>query len=292
MSDRLQIVTHGDTFHDDEVMACAILFMLHGRNLEICRTRDVDIIRALSQGGAYVLDVGLEYDPMKRKFDHHQPSASHITYSENYENPCSSAGMVWKEYGTQVCDGDAEMADTVYSRLIMEIDLGDNGLPTAGRGREFRVGCLNPSWNQDSNGDEEFKVAVLIALTYLQSTMMRAQSVKEASIIHEETLKNSTGDLLLMKRFYPWKNQLGMGWKHRFNFAVYPKNGDWVVSAIPVNPHDGSYDNKMLLPEEWVENPPQGVKFIHKYRFLMVTESLSKAIFLANQASNMAQSFA
>lgn len=63
------IGTHSGTFHCDEILACYLLskhpdFKTH----TVLRTRD---LKLLSQCDI-VVDVGSEFNPEKKRFDHHQ----------------------------------------------------------------------------------------------------------------------------------------------------------------------------------------------------------------------------
>src|ERR1700675_3827265 len=74
--------THDGSFHADEVTACSLLLLFDriDRNL-IRRTRNPQILAECD----YVCDVGGEYNPERRRFDHHQI---------DYQGTFSSAGMV------------------------------------------------------------------------------------------------------------------------------------------------------------------------------------------------------
>lgn len=127
-------VTHDGTFHADELFAVALLRHVFGPG-EVVRTRDIDKIRSLHTKGAHVVDVGGEYDGM-RKFDHHQEDMN-MTYGA-CNIPLSSFGMVWKAFGLKYLkkcglgsSGEIKQAhaDEFYELFVKSIDANDNGVP-------------------------------------------------------------------------------------------------------------------------------------------------------------------
>jgi Uncharacterized conserved protein related to MYG1 family len=74
--------THDGAFHADEVTACALLVVFDLVDEDkIVRTRDPSKLAECE----YVCDVGGEYDPSRKLFDHHQA---------DYVGRLSSAGMI------------------------------------------------------------------------------------------------------------------------------------------------------------------------------------------------------
>ncbi len=89
-NDELVIGTHNDVFNANQVVACAILCLLHfTRSVKILRTRNFHI---LSQCDICV-DVG------EGAFDHHQ-AGFHKTRENGIKY--ASAGLVWESYGRQL----------------------------------------------------------------------------------------------------------------------------------------------------------------------------------------------
>ena len=75
---------HSGEFHADEVTACALLLHFNLIDLDkIIRTRELGRLESCD----FVCDVGGEYDPKRRRFDHHQLE---------YKGELSSAGMIWE----------------------------------------------------------------------------------------------------------------------------------------------------------------------------------------------------
>ncbi|CDI79481.1 melanocyte proliferating gene 1, putative [Eimeria acervulina] len=76
------IGTHDGRFHLDEVLACTLLLSLKEfKGARICRSRQQKDWDRCS----IVVDVGGEYCPKKRRFDHHQPSFTHTFDFSRFE---------------------------------------------------------------------------------------------------------------------------------------------------------------------------------------------------------------
>ncbi|KAJ1569427.1 hypothetical protein HK405_005042 [Cladochytrium tenue] len=110
------IATHNGTFHAD-----------------VLRTRDPTQIAAADA----VVDVGGEYDPDRLRFDHHQRGFFH-TFDEAHATKLSSAGLVYKHFGTRVLaavlgwptdDPRLELLRLrIYDEFVEGFDGVDNGV--------------------------------------------------------------------------------------------------------------------------------------------------------------------
>ena len=152
------IITHSGRFHTDEVSAIALLELLFGEKATVYRTRDLNLIKELSGSNtAYVVDVGEVYDPLNRRFDHHQETMDMSFFelrgkgrpSKKCKIPVSSLGLVYHTYGCDLIRAlvakrelDTELSfweiEDLYSRLYTvlcrDIDANDNAVPIVGRG--------------------------------------------------------------------------------------------------------------------------------------------------------------
>jgi uncharacterized UPF0160 family protein len=113
------IATHDGSFHADEVFAIAALGLL-GEPIEIIRTRDRDVLA----GADVRVDVGFRYNPSTGDFDHHQRDFDGV---RDNDVRYASFGLIWREYGVRVCDGDQEVADAVDASLVQGVDANDTG---------------------------------------------------------------------------------------------------------------------------------------------------------------------
>jgi uncharacterized UPF0160 family protein len=154
----------------------------------IIRTRDPHVIAAAD----LVLDVGGEYNPQTRRFDHHQREFSD-TFTPFHNIRMSSAGLIYRHYGREVVKKlnrkyidqyqlpldleDAKTSDLIYYKLyesfIYGMDGIDNGVsqyPSDAKPRysdptgiSSRIGRLNPFWHENFSPDdqlERFKTAI------------------------------------------------------------------------------------------------------------------------------------
>ena len=142
------IATHDGSFHADEVFAVAALGLL-GDPPEVVRTRDPDAVAAADLR----VDVGFRDDAATGDFDHHQRGfdaarANGVRYA--------SFGLVWREFGVRVCDGDAEVAVAIDETLVQTVDANDTGQPltepVVDDARPFSIsaviGGFNARWDE------------------------------------------------------------------------------------------------------------------------------------------------
>src|SRR5215217_8704514 len=179
----MKVATHPGNFHADDVFAVAVLQLVHGE-LEIVRTRDPEL-----QAAADVrIDVGGRHDPATGDFDHHQRGgagerANGIRYA--------SFGLVWREHGARLCDGDEAVAERVDRSLVQAIDANDTGqavaAPVLDGVRPMTVsgviGSLNPTWEEQLTPEEErarFDEATALAARVLEREIASATAQQRA----------------------------------------------------------------------------------------------------------------
>lgn len=86
------LVTHSGTFHADEALAVHLLRKLpEFKEMPLTRTRDPQVIN----DAHIVVDVGAEYAPERRRYDHHQRGFEEV-FDAEHKTKLSSAGLVWK----------------------------------------------------------------------------------------------------------------------------------------------------------------------------------------------------
>jgi uncharacterized UPF0160 family protein len=111
----LKIVTHNGLFHADEVLSVALLAAKYDK-VFILRTRNKDILRlTATKKEVYLLDVGGEYNPDLRCFDHHSNDKSmedHATIS-----------LIFKFLYPE----NTAINKFIYDRLIDGVKNWDNG---------------------------------------------------------------------------------------------------------------------------------------------------------------------
>ena len=273
------VATHSGPFHADEVFAYALLRVFLGEELELVRTRDPARIAAAD----VAIDVGGEYDPARRRFDHHQSS---------YRGPLSSAGMVL-EWLEQLGKLPPELAVTLREDWVDYIDAVDTGRRRTSAGVpciSSIVAVLAEQAQSLSDFDARFLEAVALCegvLRGLWSNERRHREAGSAVAAAMQEAERMNVRVLVFDRHYKWKRayfERG-GARHPSDYVLFPDvDGSWRLLAIP---HDrGSLHLKRPLPEPWaglsdaalseVVGVP-GAKFCHKNRFVAAFSSEAAA---------------
>jgi uncharacterized UPF0160 family protein len=293
---RTVIVTHSGNFHPDDSFAVASLRLLLKKPVKVRRSRDPEVWKT----GDYVVDVGGEYDPVTRRFDHHQ-----IGGAGARENgiPYAAFGLVWKTYGTQIA-GSTEAAEAIDKKLVAQIDAMDNGtgafVPVQADAYPYTVGNVIlanlPTWKEDRTGtDAKFLDAVAFAEKVLAREIRIAADTLEGRKLVEKLYRESPRkDVVTFDSGYPWHDVL-----HRFPealFVVEPAAEDgvtqgWKVRTVHKASH--TFENRKDLPASWaglrdaqlaaVTGVPDAL-FCHNKRFIAVAKSKEGALALAELA--------
>lgn len=278
-----RIVTHSGNFHADDVFAVATLSLYFDGDIEVERTRDKETIEAAD----IVVDVGGEYDPETKRFDHHQPGGA-----GERENgiPYAGFGLVWKHYGAEVA-GSKEAQEHIDDTLVQAVDATDNGVDLCEQ-KTFEgvmptslnavVGAFRPTWKEDVDTRfERFMQLVAWAKKLLERKVAHAQAGIEARAKVLEYYEQADDKrVVVMEQSLPWARTLTE--KEEPLFVVYPKpeSDEWRVQAVPVEL--GDFDNRADLPEAWAGKEGQelidetGVEtavFCHRGLFLAVART-------------------
>lgn len=283
--------THDGSFHADEVTACALL-VLHGRidKTKIIRSRNPEKLAECE----YVCDVGGIYEPMEKRFDHHQL---------DYQGTLSSAGMVLKYlYDTE------EISEGLYNyyndNLVIGVDAHDNGLVTPQVGHCSFSGIIHnflPIEHSatDEERDEAFFHALDFTLGHLQRLRLRHAYIERCK---QEVIRamESEETVLFFDKPLPWIEAFfaNGGIHHPAEFIVMPAGNHWKLRGIPP-----SFDERMgvrrPLPEAWAglmerelkeKTGIEGAIFCHKGRFISVWETkedVKKALELMKYDDNL-----
>jgi uncharacterized UPF0160 family protein len=290
----MKVATHSGSFHADEVFALAALTLLDPA-VEIVRTRDADALAAADLR----VDVGFRDDPATGDFDHHQKGgAGERPNGVRY----ASFGLVWREFGARVCDGDADVAARVDQSLVQGVDANDTGqavvAPIVEGVRPMTVsgviGGLNRRWDEDLTAEDErarFDAAVELARGIVEREIASAAAAQRAVRIVEAAVGRARDPRVIeLERDVPWKEVVVTQAPDAL-FVVYPKRQGWGLEAVPREL--GSFTNRRDLPEAWagLDGPDlarltgvQDALFAHAKRFLAVARSREGIAALAEQA--------
>lgn len=267
---------HDGSFHADEVTACA-LFLLYDLIDEdkILRTRDPKELSDCE----YVCDVGGLYDPLKKRFDHHQSS---------YEGFLSSAGMVLsylRDFGYM----SGEEYTFFNSALIHGVDEQDNGRLFSAEGY-CSFSDIIKIYNcpdEDNPTGESFTIALHFTLDLLKRLKDKFVFVSSCKQTVKEVMDRSklylSFDIAL-----PWLDnffELG-GNHHPALFVIFPSGKQWILRGIPPD-KERKMDVRMPLPESWAGllgeelekvSGIEGAVFCHKGRFISVWKSFENCL--------------
>ncbi len=281
----MRIATHDGSFHADEVFAVATLTLREDPEApEIVRTRDPHRIAAADLR----IDVGLRDDPDTGDYDHHQRGFARVRDSGvGY----AAFGLVWRVFGTEVCGGDAEVADGVDATLVQTLDAGDTGQQLA----EPRlpdvhpmsvsavIGGLNAHWDETLTPERErerFAQAVELARGILTREIASVASVRRAVRIVEKSVATASDPRLVeLPVNAPWKRALVPTAPDAL-YVIYPKRQGYGMEGVPREL--GSFALRQPLPAAWAgldgdelvaATGVEDAVFCHAKRFLVVARS-------------------
>jgi uncharacterized UPF0160 family protein len=279
----LHIVTHDGPFHEDEVAATAMICMLHGissedEKLKIERTRlKARLDWARENPHVWMVDVGLDYRPAQRNFDHHQ----HTTVPDIIDGvEASASGLVWNFCGyvltkrkcrhTDLNDTQImEIVDRISRRLAV-IDLSDNGVArpvtvTQIDGDDHYFTPINyvTSLNSDNVDNstaqlKRFKTAVGIMILSLKKIIGTAvQKYLDEQHILRAIERCAGQEVLEIPVYY---NALKIVIEQtEFKYMMWPEGNHWALRTVPIK--SSGFAARAVIP---TDKEVEGVDFIHK----------------------------
>jgi len=250
-SKKITIATHSGNFHPDDVFSVALLSILFNDKIKIIRTRDEDIY---SKAG-FILDVGGEYYPDKKRYDHHQEGGAGKRINEIQY---STFGLLWKDFGEKIC-GSKKVANILDTKLVQIIDADDTAfdlyeinLPSV---HPYLLTDIiyskSPTWKEKNISlDRAFSEAVVFAKGIILREIKIENDKIEAEKIIEDIYKKSEDKRIMVfeNSFLP--DSLFSKYQEAL-FIVRPeKEGkNWKVKAI--NNDEKISISRKLFPEEW-----------------------------------------
>ncbi len=271
--------THDGSFHADEVTACSLLllFNLIDRD-KIFRTRDPDVLEKCD----FVCDVGGAYDPLIRRFDHHQI---------DFKGSLSSAGMVLLYLKEQKIL-DPHLYDTYNKTLIMGVDAHDNGIAKLEIGTSSFsqvVSNFLPIHYDAAPAEttEAFFLAVDFVIGHLDRLRQRVAYTAQCRSLVKISMQNG-GQVLVFDESIPWMDnffELG-GDVHPAQFVIMPSGHHWKLRGIPPSLNE-RMKVRCPLPEKWAGlhdkelqkiSGIEGAVFCHKGRFISIWETREAAL--------------
>ncbi len=276
--------THDGSFHADEVTAAALLLVFNRIDRDqIIRTRD----RKELQHCEYVCDVGGLYDPLQKRFDHHQV---------DYAGDLSSAGMVLLYLFDQGII-DRKKFHFFNQSLVMGVDAHDNGRVTFEAGvctfSQVISNFIPPIYDPPpALMRHAFDEAVDFTKGHLERLLERWDYIEQCRLSVEEAMQKAQ-KTLVFDQAMPWMDIFFEmeGEKHPALFVIMPSGSHWKLRGIPPNSRD-RMKVRCPLPEAWAglmddelkqASGIQGAIFCHKGRFISVWETKEDAIKALNK---------
>ncbi len=271
--------THDGSFHADEVTACSLLlvFQLIDRK-KVHRTRDPKILERCD----FVCDVGGVYDPIRKRFDHHQA---------DYRGTMSSAGMILlylRDKGFMT----AHEYEHFNRSLVMGVDAHDNGFAKleAGTATFSQIVSNFLPIDYDAN-DDEMNRCFFHAVDFVVGHLTRFRERLKYSHACQEVVREqmNVGTVaLVFDQSLPWlENFFELGGEgHPALFVIMPSGSHWKLRAIPPSMGDRMRVRKPL-PERWAglrdeelrrASGISGAIFCHKGRFISIWETKQDAL--------------
>ncbi|MGB4660930.1 MAG: MYG1 family protein [Mobilitalea sp.] len=253
--------THGGTFHSDDVFSAALLKIINP---------DIEIIRGFKVPDNFT---GLVFDIGGGTYDHHQAD------NEVRENgiPYAAFGKLWRDLGPELV-GEKE-AEKIDHSIVQPLDKTDN---TGERNPlSSMISSYNPTWDDESNTDENFNKAVNSALEYIQNKIRSCKSKDRArKIVEEALLSIDDVGIVILPRFAPWSDTLIPS---EAKLVIFPsQRGGFNLQVISKN--FKNREPKVNLPERWAGQPEEvlrnempGLNFCHSNRFLAAFDNLESA---------------
>lgn len=288
-----KIITHGGSFHPDDIFAVAALEIFLGGEVEVIRARDPKVI----EGGDYVVDVGGKSDGQKF-FDHHQEDGA----GERDGVPFASFGLVWNKFGEKICNSK-EIALAIDARLVKPIDATDNG---EGKLLEILPGVLPYDINEiievfnltsdededkDADRDEIFLKAVEFAEKVIRREIKWEASRFEAKqIVGRSYCEAIDKRIIVLDRDCPYEDII-VSYTEPLFVVHKCSDGPWSAETVRLTPRQ--FGSKILFPEEWAGKRDgelqkiTGVSdavFCHNKRFTAIAKSKEGAMNLAKLA--------
>lgn len=263
--------THDGSFHADEVSACALLLLFERIDRKkILRSRCQSVLSQCE----YVCDVGGVYDPVQKRFDHHQL---------DYNGPLSSAGMILAFLRDEE-DISEELFTFLNDSLIKGVDEHDTGAVTPLVGHCSFSGVIHnflPVRYDASEEEKEraFYEALDFAYGHIRRLLERFAYLETCkSDVLEAMAENS--NVLRFDRALPWMDVFfaNGGITHPAQFVLMPSGEHWKLRGIPPSLEERMAVRKPL-PEEWAgllekdlreKSGIEGAVFCHKGRFISV----------------------
>lgn len=296
------LVTHSGGFHADELLSSVILTRLFPQ-ARIVRSRDADW--TTSGPDRIVYDVGRDYDPARRIYDHHQRNPP----VREDGQPFSSFGLIWRHYGrdylraSAVAEADLDGIHAGFDAdFVLPVDLMDNGALSPATAGPLLSGLtlpvlletLKPVFDETDPGAEDraFGAALAIARAFVEANIARKTAkLRAEAIVLNAIAQAGTGRVLELPMGMPFRSAIDKAGADHLLFVIHPRDTDWSLSGIR-RASDG-FEQRADLPLAWAgltdaaleaASGVEGARFCHNGRFIAVAATREAILRMAGLA--------
>lgn len=273
----VHVVTHAGIFHADDVFSYALLGIFNSiqENPAKYQLQRVNNAVDIPENADIVFDIG------GGKFDHHQ-DLNQFHEDEN-NTPYASFGLLWKEHGHEIIDYfvkdmknvSQETKDSIFNSfeksLVVPIDANDNGIFT----NDFSVSNVIRDFNDEAGSDSAFIKAAILAQAIIGRRLGNViiKVTKEQAILLNTTFV--TPEIAVLPFHGPYSKLSEL--HPELKLVIYQSNRNgFNINVVRDKREDGTFVNRFTIPQSAATM--QGVVFLHKAGFLMVTDTKENAI--------------
>jgi len=271
------VVTHAGMFHADDVFSYALLNLLNNiqENPAKYQLQRVNNAVDIPENADIVFDIG------GGKFDHHQ-DLNQFHEDEN-NTPYASFGLLWREHGHEIIDyfvkdmkdiseeAKTDIFNSFEKSLVVPIDANDNGIFT----NDFSVSNVIRDFNDEAGSDSAFLNATILAQTIIGRRLGNViiKVTKEQGILSSANFITPEIAVLPFHGPYSKLSELHPDLK----LVIYQSNRNgFNINVVRDKLEDGTPVDRFTIPQSAATM--QGVVFLHKAGFLMVTDTEENAI--------------
>lgn len=247
-SKQISVGTHNGIFHYDEVVAIALISILHNGNISVVRSRNPNALKLCD----IVVDVGGGI------FDHHMPGGNGCRDSGT---SYASAGLIWQAYGPQIlstlgCSKShiATCHSRVDKELIEDLDKIDNGM-SARSPFEF-ISYFLPNWDEAKSSDLCFIEALTTVTPILKKAIFKIIREENDNINLRIALAISgSGNIMdIPSQFIKWQPVIlehNATSSSKIDFVIFPyPAGGYAAQCVPPSASE-PFKQRIPFPKAW-----------------------------------------
>lgn len=255
-----RVIVHGGIFHIDDVTVVALLKKAFGE-IEVRRMNDISEFEA--DENTIIADIG------NGKYDHHQMDAKLRPDGNKY----AACGLIYDEIAELIFP-DAEAIEYFRNVYIIPIEDHDNGLRRDTL--SVLIGAMNPQWDSNVSFDDAFNNAVQLMCNIIENEIKAAKSRINAKTVFDSSNRIMNGKVLILPKYIPWKAYVS---NTDLEYVIAPgMRNDICIECVPKDVINDPFSQKKPLPQQWLENKPEGCTFVHTSRFLAAFDTKENAV--------------